>query len=52
MLYQVSAEHRDKENRNSQGFCPGVDPPRSQPEVEPLLLLKRIHLEENTAPHL
>ncbi len=42
----------DKENRNSQGFCPGVDPPRSQPEVEPLLLLKRIQLEENTAPHL
>ena len=42
----------DKENRNSKGFCPGVDPPRSQPEAEPLLLLKRIQLEENTAPHL
>jgi hypothetical protein len=41
----------DKENRNSQGFCPGVDPPRSEPEVEPLLL-KRIQLEENTASHL
>ncbi len=42
----------DKENRNSQGFCPGVDPPRSRPEVEPPLLLKRIQLEENTASHL
>ena len=42
----------DKENRNSQGFCPGVDPPRSEPEAEPLLLLKRIQLEENTASHL
>lgn len=42
----------DKENRNSQGFCPGVDPPRSQPEVEPLILLKRIQLEENTASRL
>jgi hypothetical protein len=42
----------DKENRNSQGFCSGVDPPRSQLEAEPLLLLKRIQLEENTASHL
>jgi hypothetical protein len=32
-------ESGNKENRNSQGFGPGVDPPRSQPEVEPLLLL-------------
>ena len=28
----------DKENRTSQGLCPGVDPPRSEPEAEPLLL--------------
>ena len=28
----------DKENRGSQGLCPGVDPPRSEPEAEPLLL--------------
>jgi hypothetical protein len=43
----------DKQNRNSHGLCPGVDPPRSEPEAEPLLLLlKRIQLEENTASHL
>jgi hypothetical protein len=42
----------DKENRNSQGSCPGIGPPRSQPEAGPLLLLKRIQLEENTASHL
>ena len=28
----------DKENRGSRGLCPGVDPPRSEPEAEPLLL--------------
>jgi len=43
----------DKENRNSQGVLPlGIGPPRSQPEAGPLLLLKRIQLEENTASHL
>jgi len=25
----------DKKNRNSSGLCPGVDPPRSEPEAEP-----------------
>jgi hypothetical protein len=30
----------DELNRNSQGFRPGVDPPRSRPEPEPLLLKK------------
>ena len=28
----------DKENRGSRGLRPGVDPPRSEPEAEPLLL--------------
>ena len=28
----------DKENRGNRGLCPGVDPPRSEPEAEPLLL--------------
>jgi len=27
----------DKENRSSWGLPPGVDPPRSEPEAEPLL---------------
>jgi hypothetical protein len=30
----------DELNRNSKGFRPGVDPPRSRPEPEPLLLKK------------
>jgi hypothetical protein len=34
------------------GSAPAVDPPRSEPEAEPLLLLKKIQLEENTASHL
>ena len=32
----------DKENRSSSGLCPGVDPPRSEPEAEPLLLKRKI----------
>ena len=28
----------DKKNRRSWGLYPGVDPPRSEPEAEPLLL--------------
>jgi hypothetical protein len=32
----------DKENRSSWGLTPGVDPPRSQPEAEPLLLKRTI----------
>ena len=32
----------DKENRGSRGLCPGVDPPRSEPEAEPLLLKRKI----------
>jgi hypothetical protein len=32
----------DKKNRGSQGCCPGVDPPRSEPEAGPLLLKKKI----------
>ena len=32
----------DKKNRGSWGLCPGVDPPRSEPEAGPLLLKKRI----------
>jgi hypothetical protein len=32
----------DKENRSSWGLPPGVDPPRSEPEAEPLLLKKKI----------
>jgi hypothetical protein len=31
----------DKKNRSSWGPPPGVDPPRSEPEAGPLLLLKR-----------
>ena len=32
----------DKKNRSSWGLPPGVDPPRSQPEAEPLLLNRKI----------
>jgi hypothetical protein len=32
----------DKENRSSWGLPPGVDPPRSGPEAEPLLLKRKI----------
>jgi hypothetical protein len=32
----------DKENRSSWGLPPDVDPPRSQPEAEPLLLNRKI----------
>jgi len=28
----------NKENRSTRGLYPGVDPPRSEPEAEPLLL--------------
>jgi hypothetical protein len=42
----------DKENRGSWGLCLGVDLPRSEPEAEPLLLKKKLQLEENTASRL
>jgi len=32
----------DKQNRSSWGLPPGVDPPRSGPEAEPLLLKRKI----------
>jgi hypothetical protein len=31
----------DKKNRSSWGLPPGVDPPRSEPEAEPLLLKRK-----------
>jgi hypothetical protein len=31
----------DKDNRGSWGLCPGADPPRSEPEAEPLLLKRK-----------
>jgi hypothetical protein len=31
----------DKKNRRSWGLYPGVDPPRSEPEAEPLLLKRK-----------
>ena len=42
----------DKKNRSSSGLCPGVDPPRSEPEAEPLLLKRKCQLEENNASRL
>jgi hypothetical protein len=32
----------DKKNRGEWGLYPGVDPPRSEPEAEPLLLKRKI----------
>jgi hypothetical protein len=32
----------DKKNRGSWGLYSGVDPPRSEPEAEPLLLKRKI----------
>jgi len=32
----------DKKNRRSWGLHPGADPPRSEPEAEPLLLKRKI----------
>jgi len=32
----------DKKNRRSWGVYPGADPPRSEPEAEPLLLKRKI----------
>jgi hypothetical protein len=32
----------DKKQRRSWGLYPGVDPPRSEPEAEPLLLKRKI----------
>jgi len=32
----------DKKNRRSRGLHPGADPPRSEPEAEPLLLKRKI----------
>ena len=44
---------RDKENRSSLELCPGVDLPRSEPEAELLLPLKRkSQLEKNNASRL
>jgi len=31
----------DKKNRRSRGLYPGADPPRSEPEAEPLLLKRK-----------
>jgi len=31
---------------------PGADPPRSEPEAEPLLLKRKLQLEENNASRL
>ena len=42
----------DKKNRRSWGLYPGVDPPRSEPEAEPLLLKRKIQLEKNNASQL
>jgi hypothetical protein len=42
----------DKKNRRSWGLDPGVDPPRSQPEAEPLLLKTKSQLEKNNASQL
>jgi len=42
----------DKKNRRSRGFHPGADPPRSEPEAEPLLLKRKIQLEKNNASQL
>jgi hypothetical protein len=43
----------DKQNRSSWGLCPlALDPPRSQPEAEPLPPEPKIQLEENTACRL
>ena len=36
----------DKKNRTSEGLCPGVDPPRSEPAAEPFLLNRKIPTEE------
>ena len=43
----------DKENRTLIGALPpGIDPPRSEPEAELLLLMSKSQLEENTASRL
>ena len=42
----------DKKNRNSSGLCPALTVPRSEPEAEPLLLKRKLQLEENNASRL
>jgi hypothetical protein len=42
----------DKKNRGSWGLYPGVDPPRSEPEAEPLLLKRKSQLEKNNAAQI
>jgi hypothetical protein len=42
----------DKKNRNSSGLCPALTFPRSEPEAEPLLLKRKLQLEENNASRL
>ena len=42
----------DKKNRRSWGLYPGADPPRSEPEAEPLLLKRKSQLEKNNASQL
>jgi len=42
----------DKKNRRSWGLYPGTDPPRSEPQAEPLLLKRKSQLEKNNASQL
>jgi hypothetical protein len=42
----------DKKNRGVWGLYPGVDPPRSEPEAEPLLLKRKIPTGEDNASQL
>ena len=42
----------DKKNRRSWGLYPGADPPRSEPEAEPLLLKRKSQLKKNNASQL
>ena len=39
----------DKKNRSSSGLCPALTFPRSEPEAGPLLLKRKLQLEENNA---
>ena len=42
----------DKQNRSSLELCPGVDPPRSEPEAELLPPETKIQLKENNPSRL
>jgi hypothetical protein len=42
----------DEKNRSSSGSAPALTFPRSEPEVEPLLLKGKLQLEENNASPL